>query len=417
MNKTNQSQPPSPPKKGKKKTAQLAMELVKDLKLMTDGKNCYVNLKEFGGPTRVTQIPSNDFNSWLDKAYLKAHFDFLSTNHKKAVSNILRAKALESEKKVKVARRFAAYQGEFYIDLAENSDEVIIIDKTGWKIGTQKNALFVTDSSMKPIMRPTKGGDPLKLFKYLNVPNRMHQLFILTWLASLPLPFIRPMLSFQGQHASGKTTAGERLRLIFDPAEPLINSMPQSLADQVLVLYKNPICLFDNMSGINKHVADLLCKAITGGGHQKRALWHDSTLIHYDYVRPIIMTSIYPPSNRQDFLSRVVTIPFPGIQSGNRIKPSTIKKEFENDLPEITGGILDLLVEAMNRTNKTQLNQRTRMGDFDELGCAICHCLGVHPKKFMETRLELENEISVEEKDRPFINALLQMLNERNGAM
>jgi len=417
MSEVNQEQPPSPPQKGKKNGAQQAMDLVNELVLLTDGKNYYANLSEVGGPQRVTQIPSSGFDSWLDIAYLNQYGQFLPPNHKKAVCSVLSAKALQSGKQTQVARRFASYQGELYIDLAENNDDAILIDKSGWKIGTQSNVLFATDPSMQPILRPIKGGDPLKLFKYLNVPNRMHQLFILAWLVSLPLPVIRPMLSFQGQHGSGKTTAAERLRLIFDPSKPLINSMPQSLADQVLVLYKNPVCLFDNMSGINKHVADLLCKAITGGGHQKRALWHNSTLINYEFVRPIILTSIYPPSNRKDFLSRVMTIPFYDINNEDRLKPSTIEKEFEKDLPEITGGILDLLIEAMNRAHKINFRKLTRMGDFDEIGCSVAHALGVHPQEFMEARLELENATRVEDKDRPFMDALFEMLSERDGEM
>lgn len=386
---------------------------------VTDGKNLYMESIATNSRMKYVQMPSSDFSACVSKVYFDMFGVFPSRTVLQGITAVLAQKKRSLAKRIAMHRRFGTNGKDLCVDIGGiSTNETIVLNSKGWSVQNKKCCDFILEASMKELVKPDEFyGDPFLLFKYLNIHEQEHQLLVLTWLCSLILRIEHPILLLQGAHASGKTTAAERIRSVFDPASPMEMSIPTKEEDLALAFYKNAVCFFDNVGKLSKKVSDMFCKAVTGAGHSKRALFTDSEQVFYEYKRPILMTSICLPTNAEDFLSRCMTIPMNAIQSANRVSESKLDDMFETDLPEILGGVLDLTAKALSLKQYVKLNKRTRMGDFDEFGCAICLALNIHPQKFMETRLELEKFACLSGDDAEFLQALEGLLRDNGGAL
>lgn len=413
MNNSNQKQN----RKGQSQ-AQRCMRLIQNLNVITDSMNVYVCIPSQGKRTQLLQVPSTDYDNWLTTMYFDQYNEFLSKPARQLIEAKITTQAKQIKHATQVNRRFGHTGSALYIDMGKpGSDDSIEIANGKWSITPASNLTFLKNAQLLELPNPIKGGDPRLLFKYLNVTNRKNQVLILAWLCSLPLDIEHPILLLKGSQASGKTTAAERIRSIFDPASPLTMSVPSSTLNLVLNFSQNPVCLFDNMGSIPSQTADDFCKAVTGAGFAIRALYTNSHLIHYNYKRPIIITSINLPSQKSDFISRCLTIPMKPIHSDQRISKSDIDRGFKQDLPEILGGILDLLVEAKSNMQHFAVKQKTRMGDFDELGCGVAMALRINPNKFMEWRFELEQDSLFTQENKMIYQVLANLIEDNGGAL
>lgn len=408
------------PKKQKAQTAsQKSMSIVKNLKVFTDGKCVYAQLERQGNRVRVVPIFGSDFTQWFICEHFKKFGKFPSTNVQQGVVSILWQQAQSTQGTKQLHKRFAQHGGNYYIDLGVHySIDAISISAGAWTIEQPKDVHFATEPHLEAISAPQKGGDASALLKYLNIDDELQQLMVLVWLAALPVIDIEhPILLLRGVHASGKTSAGEFIRAVFDPARPLKVSTSKKDDELALAFYKNPVSFFDNYSKMNDATADMFCKAVTGEGYTKRKLYHDTQLIHLDYKRPVILSSIDQPSSRLDFRSRCLEIPMNAIPQDKRIGEKLLCSKFEEELPDIRGGLLNVLSEALAIRDKIKVVRKTRMTDFDELGAAITMALGKNPNKFIEARLAAEREALFACADKPVFKAFFEMVNDAGGAL
>jgi len=400
-----------------KKTSkvELAMAMVKKLNILTDGKTTYALLGQRSTRTELTPVPSSAFSKWLTYELYEQHKETCTPQVERQVVAYLEQTA-KADALVKINRRLGIEDGKYCVDLGSHAnDNIITISYAGWTIAQPTDIVFSTDKNLAELATPEVNGDPFKLFKYLNIHDDKQRMLILAWLCALPLQINHPILLLKGAQASGKTTTARLLRKVFDASESLIMSIPETESGLALAFFKNSVCLFDNMGKIKNGCADMFCKAVTGDGYSKRKLYTDSDQVIYKYRRPIIITSINWPTERSDFLSRCMTIPMHSISTKNNQDSSFIEEQFDQELPEILGGLLDLLVKAMKLKDHVRLKHKTRMADFDKTGCGIALAAGYDPADFMEARLELERQSFFFGNQRPFFLALDQLIKESGG--
>ena len=398
---------------------QQVLALLDQRTYVTDGKNLYMESSITGGREQYVQVPSSGFSAYVSKVYFDLYGQFPSKTVLQGITAVITQKKRSQAKSIAMHRRFGTVGEDSYVDMGKrNTNETIVVNSNGWSVQNTKCCEFILEPSMKELAMPQGGSsDPFLLFKYLNIHGQEYMLLVLAWLCSLVLGIEHPILLFQGAHASGKTSAAERIRSLFDPASPMEMSIPTKEEDLALAFYKNAVCFFDNVGKLSKKVSDMFCKAVTGAGHSKRALFTDSEQVFYEYKRPILMTSICLPTNAEDFLSRCMIIPMTSILSANRVSESELDNMFEQDLPEILGGVLDLTVKALSLKQYVKLNNRTRMGDFDEFGCAICLALNINPQKFIKARLEIEKSACLSGDDAEFLHAIERLVSDNGGAL
>jgi hypothetical protein len=132
----------------------------------------------------------------------------------------------------------------------------------------------------------------------------------------------------------------------------------------------------DNLSSMPAWASDALCRATTGGGYQKRQLYSDDEDITYYFRRVFILNGISIPATAPDLLDRSISIEFTRIDKKQRKKISKLRKAFEKDLPDILGGILDVMVKVIERRDE-ELDEHPRLADWYGLGHVAADVLGV----------------------------------------
>jgi len=135
------------------------------------------------------------------------------------------------------------------------------------------------------------------------------------------------------------------------------------------------VCL-DNVSSLPEWASDWLCRATTGGGYQKRRLYTDDDDITYYFRRVFILNGISVPATAPDLLDRSITIELSRIDKKDRKRLSRLRKSFEADLPDILGGILDVMVQVIARRDE-ELEEQPRLADWYGLAYVAAEILGV----------------------------------------
>ncbi|MDQ3194902.1 MAG: hypothetical protein M3Q32_00630 [Pseudomonadota bacterium] len=218
----------------------------------------------------------------------------------------------------------------------------------------------------------------------MNLKRDDDWLLIRAWLvAAMVADIPRPVILFHGAQGSAKSTAASMLRALVDPSacdNIDLGRDPSALAQ---ALDHHSVPFFDNLSAITKWQADLLCKAVTGGGFMKRELYSDSEDILMAFRRAIILTGVNVPTHQPDLLDRTILVELERVSSDKRLRDRDIWERFESERPKILGALLDELVGALREHKHVQLDKLPRMADYAVLGAAASEANGTGKDAFM----------------------------------
>ncbi len=210
------------------------------------------------------------------------------------------------------------------------------------------------------------------------------------------------------------------IKNIADPCNVDDFSFSKQINDIIQTLEHQYVAFFDNVSSIPDNLSDLLCRAVTGAGFSKRALYTDDGDILYKLKRCIGINGINLATTRPDFLDRSLVIKLKRIEESARRKDEEIKKEFETLRPSVLGFIFDTLVKVLkykeeHKDEKILKNGFPRMADFAEWGEIISRCLGNEENRFIEAydenRLDQNDEVI---EASPVAEAVLLLMTERD---
>jgi len=355
---------------------------------------------------------------------------------------ILLLEAFASDKTIKLHNRVASTkEGDdlcIWIDMCNDKWQVIRVTKNEWKIvdGAEAPILFRRHSHMMPLCIPIhqkndgindindifaigvpggfnnnnktynnlEGGTlsitkiPLipsyrhlsKFLDFTNIPTPSDQLLLLIITINYYIPNIpHPVLTLYGISGSGKTFLFKIIRSLLDPSsltEPL--SLPRTTKELIQQLYHHYLAFYDNITHISSTVSAEFCRAVTGSGSTKRALFTDDEDIIYNYKRCIGLNSINVAATQADLLNRIVLQRLTAIEDKDRKEETPFLEEFEKKKPLILGELLDVLVETLRLYPTTKPKELSRMADFTRWGCAIAKALGKTEKDFIEAYRE-----------------------------
>ena len=145
------------------------------------------------------------------------------------------------------------------------------------------------------------------------------------------------LLVIFGAQGSSKSTLSRLARLLVDPSLIEVASFPHSQKELVQALAHHYFLFFDNVSYISEEQSDILCKAITGGGHTKRELYSDDDDIIYNFIRCIGINGINLVTTRPDLLERSLLLELERIEPAERKTEKELYQNFKIDLPSILG--------------------------------------------------------------------------------
>jgi hypothetical protein len=218
-------------------------------------------------------------------------------------------------------------------------------------------------------------------------------------------------LNLVGEQGSAKSTLARVAHLLVDPHASPLRAEPTNRRDLMVAAVNNWLLAFDNVSAIPGWLSDGLCRLATGGSFAARKLYENDEEHHSSARRPVILNGIADLPRKGDLIDRSLFLTLPAIPDSQRQYEEDLWPAFEEDYPQLLGGLLDALAGGLRMLPEIQLASRPRMADFARRGEAVARALGQPPLTFLTAYLGNRNAASqMALDDSPVARAVLKFL-------
>jgi len=279
-------------------------------------------------------IDSRQFKDWLShKFYQKYKRPPGHTALQDALGTI-RGKALYEGGCHQDCCRIAKCDDDIYIDLCDESWNVIKVNSEGWTILDKSPVKFRRTSSMRALPTPKSGGSLDPLWDFVNINNDNDKKLITAWMVDA----LRPdtdyiILVFEGEQGSAKSTIQSRIRSIIDPSKANLRTAPTSVEDIFVSASNNWVVSYNNASHLSRYEQNAFCQLSTGGGYSARTLYTNLDESTADIQRPIMLNGINTLPTEPDMIDRCITIYLPLITDTRRKTDTELNQKFEKEYP------------------------------------------------------------------------------------
>ena len=219
-----------------------------------------------------------------------------------------------------------------------------------------------------------------------------------------------PILALFAEQGSAKSTTTRMIVDLIDPSPVPLRQAPRDAESWVTAAAGSWVVALDNLSGISAWLSDSLCRAVTGDGSVKRALYTDAGLSIVSFRRCIILNGIDVGAVRPDLGERLAVVDLKRIDLRSRRTEAQISQEWSNARPQILGGLLNLAAAVHNQKAEGHLNFTPRMADFARVLAAVDLQLGTNGLARYMARANQLSEDSLQAD--PFIDSLRDSCTE-----
>jgi hypothetical protein len=305
--------------------------------------------------------------------------------------------------------RLAEHDGVLYLDLGRRDGQGVRVDASGWKLMTDYPVTFRRTALTGELPVPTEGGDLAELRGLLNVTEDAWPL-VVSWLVASLFPGIpHPILALQGEQGTGKSSAARCLVSTVDPSPAPLRTQPRDLAEWGTVASGSWVVAIDNLSSITDWFSDALCRAVTGDGIVRRALYTDNDLAVMSFRRCVVMTSIDPGALAGDVADRLLVVELERIPEDRRRLDADLAAAWTAVHPRVFGALLDLVSKVQATLPSVTLDLLPRMADFALIVKAVDQLLGTNGlKTYTSQRGSLAAEVVDSD---PYASALRKWLD------
>lgn len=295
----------------------------------------------------------------------------------------LEGKATFEGETVHLHNRVAKHSESYWYDLTDPAWSAIRVTESGWEQVASPPILFRREAHQKAQCIPVGSGDIRLLLPFLNIPSEAHRTLLLVYIVSCFVPDIpHPIPVIHGDHGSAKSTLLRMMRRIIDPSETELLSLPKpDEAIQQLAHHWTPY--YDNVRNLSDASSDILCRAVTGEGSTKRALYTNDEDKIFAYRRCPALNGINVAAQAADLLDRSILIRLERIPPDARRDEKSLWAEFDDALPKILGGVFNVLTKAIASRPSVKLDLLPRMADFALWGFAIAEAMGLKGADFV----------------------------------
>lgn len=287
--------------------------------------------------------------------------------------------------------RIARKGSQIAVDLGRADGRCIVIRKGEWKrrSGPPSWAIFKRTALTGEMVMPRQGGSIDTLRSFAPVTDENWDLLVAWMVAVLLDDGPIPVLSLTGEHGSGKSTLGRLIAELLDPNPSPLRQPPSQREDWLVAASGSRVVGIDNLSRIPLWLSDSMCRAVTGEGYAKRALYTDDELSVIRFKRALLLTSIDPGELRGDLASRLLPIELTPPVPTTRRSEGELNARVRKALPLALGGLFDLAAEVL--ANRVTLAERPRMADFAEIAASVDRVRGSNA---LSTFVEAQNSLT-----------------------
>lgn len=357
---------------------------------------------------------SGKIRAWMGKLFNELQGKTAGVSAIADAINVLAGMALYDGPEYALYVRKAYVNGKIYVDIGDPSWRAVEISSDGWKIVNECPVKFKRSNNSLPLPLPEKGGEIEELRDLINAPTEENWVLLIAWLSQAfwcSGPYAH--LYLRGTQGTAKSYMMATIKAIADPSLAIKRRMPKGERDTAIALASESIPCFDNMSGVDDEIADLLCVASTGGVSTKRALFTDDDEAIVKIKCPIIANGIEDLGQRGDLLDRTIVLDLEPITEEDRLTEKEIQIEIEKKKAKLFGCLLDMTVRGLENIDSTELSSPPRMADFAQWACA---CLGDASKRFISIYAKLRDEVKTDlVGTNPFPAAVLRLAIKLNG--
>lgn len=364
-------------------------------------------------------VKAKGFRRWLVRAYFERYDRPPGNQALQDALGLLEARAEFDGTEREVYVRSAQHGGSVYLDLADEDWRVVEITAAGWRVmgGEAAPVRFRRPRGMLALPMPSAGGGCGGLLRrFINVSDVEGLRLIVAWLVAALRPVgPYPVLLFQGEQGSAKSTVERMVRALVDPSAAPLRTTPRSEHDLYIAADNAHVVALDNISTLQPWLSDALCRLSTGGGFSTRTLYENREEELFDGMKPVILNGITDVATRPDLLDRAVVITLPPIPDEERRPEAELGSEFERARPAILASLFDAVSGALRSVENVRLEGMPRMADFAVWSTAAETALGWDPGAFMAAYVGNRKEAADSALDAdPIAGAVLEFMAERD---
>ena len=301
--------------------------------------------------------------------------------------------------------------GSVVVDLGDESGRAVVVGPDGWRILARSPVTFRRSELISGLPEPTSG-DISDLLRLLNVAPVDGPLVLAHQVGAL-LGVPVPIILFRGPAGAAKTSAARTLARTIDPSPAPVRAVPRDPESWAVTAGGSCVVVLDNIDTVPAWLSDALCRAVTGEGYLRRALYTDSAISVVAFRRAIILTGIDPGAMRGDLADRLLAIDLTQIDERHRQDDAEVEAAFRVAHPAILGAVLDLTSAVLRTLPGVRLTRRPRMADYARVLAAVDAILGTNGlDRYLAQRGELQREAA--EGDR-MGSAVITWMEHRTG--
>jgi hypothetical protein len=398
------------------KQPQILMRLAGGASFFHDPERRPYAIIPVNGHQEVHPLHSNGFKLWLKRRFYDEQGRPPSAQAFQDALGVIEARAQFDGEEESVHIRVAGDSGRIFIDLADDSWQILEITAKGWTIRADAAIRFRRPAGLRPLPHPQRGGTIADLKPFLNCDD-VDFLLLVAWMAAAMRPVgPYPVLVLTGEQGAAKSTLARMLRKLIDNHVSLIRAEPTDARDLVISAFNSRVIALDNVSYLPPWLSDALCRLATGGGFATRTYYTMDEETYLDAQRPVILTGIEDFVSREDLIDRGLFIHLPAIPDESRQTEKAIWDAFDAAAPRLAGALCDLVAKALRRLPKVSLSPLPRMADFALFGEAISQAMGNTAGYFAEVYRDARqsaNESAAE--DSSVVAAIQTLLNRRRS--
>jgi putative DNA primase/helicase len=330
------------------------------------------------------RIGSSHFSHWLCSLYYRRFKKAVPPASLTTAASQLSAMALFDGHRQPVAMRVARIDSTVWLDLCNETWQVVEITPNSWRIVDDSPVRFTRKAGMNALPAPTNGlGNLDQLFDLLRFDDRDLRLLVTAWLVnSIMSGTSYPILALTGEQGSGKTTFCRALQKLVDPHEMEGRSPPRGEEDLAVAAQHAHILCYENMSGVSQQLSDSLCRVATGAGFAARKLFTDADERQLRFCKPIILNGIDDLATRSDLADRVISVQLEPIPGARRQTEADLWAAFAELQPQLLATLLDLVAKVL-ATGSVDVPLE-RMAEYSRLGAKVAIALGLPPAAFSD---------------------------------
>jgi hypothetical protein len=301
--------------------------------------------------------------------------------------------------------RVAGHEGAVYIDTGRPDAPVIRISQGQWTLTTTAPVRFLRTKLTGAMPLPPSGGDVARLWDFINVAIEDRPVLLAVLIAALiQCDVPHPVLALFAEQGSAKSTTTRMLVDLIDPSPVPLRQAPRDPDSWITAASGSWVVALDNLSAIPPWLSDSLCRAATGDGSVKRALYTDADLAVLKFRRCVIVNGIDVGAVRPDLAERLATVELRRIDRHHRQPEATLRIEWQEALPGILGGLLDLAAAVHQRLETITIDESPRMADYGRTLAAVDEVLATDGLSRYLSRADQLSEDSLSAD--PFIERL-----------